>query len=129
MKESQLQSWALKYYAMTRDVLVIRVNSGGFKDRRDNFYRMLMMSFPNLKHNGHSDLVVYTRGGKAGFIELKADELKLDEKTGKLKRVKGKQTSTQKDFQEVIESLGFKYFLAWSQDEVIDAVNQIKEGV
>jgi hypothetical protein len=54
---------------------------------------------------GSSDLIVFLKGGRTIFLEVK--------------REKGRQSEAQREFERSVKALGFGYFLVHSLDDVI----------
>lgn len=101
MKESDIQRQILDYLALRR-VFHYRNNSGAFKDTAGHFYRFGALGSP--------DIICVIAGQFVG-IEVKAP--------------KGKQSDHQKEFQNKLEAAGGSYVLAYSLDDVTDALAKI----
>ena len=98
MKESGTQKAILDYLAL-RHIFHYRNNSGAFKRDDGHFYRF--------GATGSPDIVCVINGQYVG-IEVKAP--------------KGKQSENQKAFQEELERAGGRYILAYSLDDVVNAL-------
>jgi hypothetical protein len=101
MKESDTQKQILSYLALKR-IFHYRNNSGAFVDSQKYFYRFGALGSP--------DIICVIAGQYLG-IEVKAP--------------KGKQSEHQKAFQRALEAAGRKYILAYSLDDVLDAISSL----
>jgi len=90
-------------YPQYRGLLCYNLNNsvGGYRGKQNKFLGLVA---------GRSDLVLYL-GGVASMIELKAS--------------KGAQSVKQKEWQALIESQGFKYFIIRSLDEFKSLIGEI----
>ena len=94
MRESQILSAIINYlqYAQNRkELYFVRENTGG--------------RYIRFGKRGISDLIVYFKGGRTEFWEVKNE--------------KGRLENSQKEFKEFIEELGFIYRIIRSVDDII----------
>lgn len=98
MKESDTQRQILDYLKL-KGIFHYRNNSGGFKDANNHFYRFGALGSP--------DIIAVIDGIYVG-IEVKAPN--------------GKQSDHQKEFELKLQSAGGEYILAYSLDDVLQAI-------
>ncbi len=98
MKESEIQKQILDYLVAKR-IFHHRQNSGAFDNGKGGFCRFGALGAP--------DIVCVIVGQYVG-IEVKA--------------LKGRQSAHQKAFQQALEAAGARYVLAYSLDDVINAL-------
>ena len=104
-RESHIQK-AIVEYLEYRDIFHYRNNSGAFKREDGHFYRFGAKGSPD---------IVCVIDGKFVGIEVK--------------RYGGKQSDYQKDFQSNLEAAGGRYLLAYSVEDVHNALTkQVKGG-
>jgi len=100
MRESQILSAIINYlqYAQNRkELYFVRENTGAVMGQSGRYIRF--------GKRGISDLIVYFKGGRTEFWEVKNE--------------KGRLENSQKEFKEFIEELGFIYRIIRSVDDII----------
>ena len=113
MKETDIQRAILDYLA-AEHMLAFRMNTGAMVSEYKGKKRFMRFGTP-----GMADILAFDRESvKEGawrheeimpvWIEVKAE--------------KGKQSELQKSFQQQVEREGHRYILAWSVDDVIEAL-------
>jgi hypothetical protein len=100
MRESQLQSaveYYLKLYENQQKLVYIKNNTGLFRNEKGGAYRV--------GKKGSSDFIIAVKGGVTLWIEVKLPSTK--------------QNPNQIEFQDKIEKLSHKYYVARSLDDVV----------
>lgn len=106
--EKQLQTCILNYLQILENqgkLYYIRNQSGALINQQGRFIKF--------GRAGSADIMVFFKGGKTVFLEVKLP--------------KKKQTQNQIDFQKQIEDLGFLYYIAHSIEEVEILIKNYKE--
>ncbi len=106
-KEKQIQSAIINYLEYLQnqgELYYIRNQSGALKidDRR----------FIRFGRRGSADIIVFFKGGVCQFWEIKTN--------------KGRQSQSQKEFENVIKRLGFEYYIVRSLDDAQKIIYRIK---
>jgi hypothetical protein len=99
--EAQLQDSIAKELN-ARGFMVMRLNSGAMQGNQGQYFRAYFI-YGLKKSSGASDLIVF-RDGKAWFIEVKT--------------ATGRQSESQKAFQEYAESKKMSYFLIKNLEDI-----------
>jgi len=107
MKETDIQRAILDYLA-ARHMLAFRMNTGAMVSEYKGKKRFMRFGTP-----GMADVLTF---GRYHFMDVSMPiwiEVKAE---------KGKQSELQKSFQKQVEREGHRYILAWSVDDVIEAL-------
>ncbi|PNX49871.1 MAG: hypothetical protein BV457_00090 [Thermoplasmata archaeon M9B1D] len=99
-EELNIQSSIIQYLRY-KGIKVFSIPNGA---NFPNHYTRYLMSCSGLT-SGVADLEVLLPNGKAIFLEVKTE--------------KGRQSKTQKEFEEEVKKLGFDYYIVRSIDDVI----------
>lgn len=91
----------LKWLESAGKLYWIRNNSGAFVLESEKYRKR----FVRFGRQGSSDLIVFLKGGRTIFFEVK--------------RKNGYQTQAQKEFEQTIRALGYEYYVVRSLNEVI----------
>ena len=109
-QEAELQKACVRWHSLQypKDYYLLYMNHQNGKSAAEQGRLKAMGLVP-----GVADLTMLSRG-RVDFFELKVG--------------KNKQTETQKEFQQAVESYGYHYHLVYSLDQFIEIVNKIKDG-
>ena len=111
MRENQIQSSILQYLQLLENqvkLTYLRNNSFAGKIKRADG----SSGWINNNRRGSADIIVFLVGGRALFVAVKNE--------------KGKQSDNQKQYQELVEKLGFKYVVARCIDDVAWSMEEHK---